>query len=96
MSTITVRQPHKLTQKDAKARLGALEEQLQKYGVKLNWSGMKAALDGTGVSGGAEVLPDLVEVTVKLGFLAKAAGVDPKKLEESLKKRLAAAFTDLA
>ena len=94
MSTIKVSQPHSLTKDDAKGRLDVFEEQLGKYGVKLHWSGFSAAIRGTGVSGGAEVLDDLVSITIKLGFLAKAAGVDARKLESSLRKRLVTALTD--
>ncbi|MCO4772406.1 MAG: polyhydroxyalkanoic acid system family protein [Deltaproteobacteria bacterium] len=96
MSTIKVNQPHALPKDEAKSRLAVFEESLGKYGVKLDWSGHKAKLKGTGVSGGAEVADDNVNITVKLGFLAKAAGVDAGKLEASIKKRLAAAFEETA
>ena len=94
MSTIKVSQAHSLSKDDAKGRLDVFEQQLGKYGVKLDWKGHSAAIKGTGVSGGAEVLDDLVSITIKLGFMAKAAGVDAKKLEESVRKRLTAALTD--
>ena len=96
MSTIRVAERHALSRETARSRLGPFEEQLKKYGVKLNWSGFKAVIDGTGVSGGAEVLDSVVEITIKLGFLAKAAGVDAAKLEESVRKRLAAALSEQA
>lgn len=94
MSTIKVSHAHKLTKDDAKTRLGVFEESLGKYGVKLDWTGFQAAIKGTGVSGGAEVTGELVSITIKLGFIAKAAGVDATKLEASVRKRLAAAFAD--
>jgi putative polyhydroxyalkanoate system protein len=94
VSTIKVSQPHALNKDDAKKRLDVFEQSLAKYGVKLDWSGFRAVIKGTGVSGGAEVLDDLVSITIKLGFLAKAAGVDAGKLEGSVRKRLVAAFTD--
>lgn len=94
MSTIKVSQSHSLSKDDAKTRMAVFEEQLSKYGVKLDWSGFKAKIKGTGVSGGAEILDDLVSITIKLGFLAKAAGVDAGKLEASVRKRLTAALTD--
>ncbi len=94
MSTIKVSQPHSLSKDDAKSRLDVFEQQLGKYGVKLDWKGFQAAIKGTGVSGDAEVLDNLVSITIKLGFLAKAAGVDAGKLEGSLRKRLTAAFAD--
>jgi len=94
MSTIKVNQSHSLSREDAKARLSFFEEQISKYGIKLDWNGFVGALKGTGVSGGAEVGDKDVNITVKLGFLAKAAGVDAAKLESSIKKRLEAAFSD--
>jgi len=94
VSTIKVSQAHSLSKDDAKNRLDVFEQSLAKYGVKLDWSGFKAAIKGTGVSGGAEVLDDLVSITIKLGFIAKAAGVDAGKLEGSIRKRLTAAFSD--
>jgi len=94
MSTIKVNQSHSLSKEDAKGRLSVFEEQLGKYGIKLDWKDFAAALKGTGVSGGAEIGEDIVSITVKLGWMAKAAGVDAGKLEASIKKRLAAAFED--
>ncbi len=94
MSTIKVSQAHSLSKDDAKQRLDVFEQSLAKYGLKLDWSGFQAVIKGTGVSGGAEVLDDLVSITIKLGFLAKAAGVDAGKLEASVRKRLIAAFAE--
>lgn len=94
MSTIKVSQAHSLSKDDAKGRMDVFEQQLGKYGVKLVWSGFTGVIKGTGVSGGAEVLDDLVSITIKLGFLAKAAGVDAGKLEASVRKRLTAAFAE--
>ena len=63
-----------------------------KYGVRAIWSGDKATLKGIGVSGGIEVSSSNVKVIVKLGMMAKAAGVDPARLEKSITKRLKAVF----
>ena len=96
MSTIKVNHPHSFSKDEAKQRLGSFEDTISKYGAKLVWKGHKADLKGTGVSGGAEVSDRNVDITVKLGFLAKAAGVDPGKLEASIKKRLVQAFDETA
>ena len=94
MSTIKVTQKHSLSKDDAKSRLSSFEDQLKKYGASLVWSGNDAKIKGMGVSGGASVADDNVSLTVKLGLLAKTAGVDPVKLEASIKKRLAAVYED--
>lgn len=92
MSTIKVTQAHDKSVEDAKAALGAFEQDLQKYKVKLDWSGSRAEIKGTGVSGGVDVTDKDVTVTVKLGMLAKAAGVKADLLEKSITKRLEAAL----
>ena len=94
MSTIKVTQGHSLPIEDAKKALGSFEDDLKKYMVKLVWSGSSAEIKGTGVSGDVKVTPSDVTVTVKLGMLAKAAGVKADLLEKSISKRLKAAFTE--
>jgi putative polyhydroxyalkanoate system protein len=94
MATVKVTQPHSLpSPADARARLGGFEDMLRKYGVKLDWRGDHATFNGIGVSGGVDVTSRAVDVTVKLGLMAKAAGVDPDRLRKSIEKRLAAALT---
>lgn len=93
MSTIKVTQGHSLEVESAKKALGSFEEDLKKYMVKLVWSGPKAEIKGTGVSGDVQVTTSDVTVTVKLGMLAKAAGVKADLLERSISKRLKAAFS---
>ena len=94
MATVTVSQPHSLSTEEAKSRLGDLEEMLRKYGVTLDWSGDSASFKSIGVSGGLDVRPSTVDVRVKLGMMAKAAGVDAQRLEQSIRKRLGAALDD--
>ena len=94
MSTIRVRQPHQYDRAKAKDSFGSFEEMMGKYGVKLKWKGDQAAIKGMGVSGDVQILDDAVTVTIKLGMMAKAAGVDAKRLEGSITRRLAAAFGD--
>jgi putative polyhydroxyalkanoate system protein len=94
VATVVVKQPHSVSTDEAKEKLGSFQEMMGKYGVKAVWSGHKAKLKGIGVSGGIDVGADVVEVTVKLGMMAKAAGVDAKRLEGSIAKRLKAAFED--
>ncbi len=89
---IKVSQPHSFSVDEAKEKLGSFEEMLGKYGVKLAWKGSRAEIKGFGVSGGVDVSATAVEVAVKLGMMAKAAGVDPDKLTASIEKRLKAAL----
>jgi putative polyhydroxyalkanoate system protein len=91
-SQVHVRQPHKMTQDAAKARLADFEAMLGKYKVGLTWKGYTAQISGLGVSGSVEIQPAEVTVTVHLGFLARAAGVDATKLQASIGKRLKEAY----
>jgi putative polyhydroxyalkanoate system protein len=93
MSEVRVSQPHDVSADEARSKIQSFESMLQKYGVSAAWSGDRATLKGTGVSGSIEVRPRSVEIVVKLGMMARAFGVDPVKLEASIKKRLHAAFT---
>jgi len=92
MSDVSVKEPHNLSETDAIARVQSFEEMLQKYGVKSTWKGPKAELKGTGVSGSIAVTTKDVTVTLKLGLLAKAAGVDAERLAGSIAKRLKSAL----
>lgn len=92
MSTIDIRHRHTVPAAESRARLAPFEESLGKYGARLDWRGNRAEIKGTGVSGDVRLEDNLVSITVKLGLLAKAAGVDAAKLEGSIRKRLEAAF----
>jgi len=92
MSNVHVRQPHALTRDDAKAKLAGFTELLTKYRVSLTWKGYDAAISGIGVSGDVKVGDAAVDVNVSLGMLARAAGVNPTKLQESISKRLREAY----
>lgn len=92
MSTVHVRQAHNLGADKAKSALADFQADLQKRGARLDWSGTRADVKGPGVSGDVQVTDDLVEVTVKLGMLARAAGVKADKLQASIEKRLASAL----
>ena len=92
MADVKVTQAHSLSIDDAKSRVGSFEEMLQKYMVKVKWKGAHADLKGTGVSGSIDVTDSDVTVVVKLGMLAKAAGIDAGRLKGSIAKRLKAAF----
>ena len=89
MANITVREPHQKSIEDVKAGIAAFEEMMGKYMIKVSWSGNKAALKGP-VSGSIEIGSDWIEVSIKLGMMAKAMGVDPTRLEGSIRKRLRA------
>lgn len=92
MATIRVTQAHRMSVPEAKQALGAFEEQMAKYGISLNWSGDRAEVKGVGVSGNVLIGANDVSVTLELGFLARAAGVDAKRLEGSIARRLQASF----
>lgn len=92
MSGIHVRQAHALGVDGARAALAGFESDLAKRGAKLAWSGPRAEVKGPGVSGHVQVTEAEVEVSVKLGMLAKAAGIKADKLEASIAKRLEAAL----
>lgn len=92
MSTVTVKESHSLPADDVKTRLAQFEQDISKYGLKLNWNGDAAKLEGTGASGEVKVAPSDVTVVVKLGMMAKMAGIKPDKLEASIRKRLQAAL----
>ncbi len=94
MADVVVNQSHSLSQDEAKNRLEAFEQLLAKYMVKPVWSGYSASLKGMGVSGSIEVTPDQVQIKIKLGFAAKAVGVDPTRLKGSIEKRLGPALSD--
>ena len=95
MSTITVSQSHAVAPAEARTRLASFEQTLGKYGVSLRWSGLKATIKGLSVSGKLEVRQRSVDVTVSLGLLARAAGVDPIRLEATIQRRLESAFASL-
>jgi putative polyhydroxyalkanoate system protein len=93
MSTIKVEKTHQLPIDQAKVAIERFGEDMKaKYGMNLAWSGDVAKLDGKGASGDIKVASDRVTVTVKLGMLAKMAGIKPDKVEASIDKRLAAAL----
>jgi len=94
MSKITVRHPHNLTLEVARERINAFEETLQKFGASLVWTDNTAEVKGFGVTGSAELGVGFVEICLKLGIMAKAAGVGPARVESSIAKRLASAFAD--
>ena len=92
MAQVKVTQAHQLSVDEARQRMQGFEDMIKKYGVRTEWKGSKAAIKGTGVSGSIEVGRSKVDVVVKLGMLARAAGVDAKRLEGSIRRRLVEAF----
>ncbi|MGB5374869.1 MAG: polyhydroxyalkanoic acid system family protein, partial [Polyangiales bacterium] len=73
-------------------KLGGFEDMMKKYGVSAKWSGSHADLKGTGVKGAIDITDSDVRVELKLGMLAKAAGIDPDRLSKSIGRRLKEAF----
>ena len=94
MSKISIRESHDLDKDTAKSKVSVFEDMVSKYGVKVVWSGFNAEIKGLGISGDIVVTDTDVTVTLKLGMMAKAAGVKAEKLEPSIRKRLVAALGD--
>ena len=92
MADIKVTESHSLSVDDAVLKVQSFEEMLKKYGVKSKWKSGHADLKGTGVSGSIDVTTSDVTVFLKLGMLAKAAGIDAERLQGSIQRRLKAAL----
>jgi len=92
MAEINITEPHSLGAAEARTRIADFEEMMAKYGVKASWTGNKATLKGMAAKGSIDITDTAATVVVKLGMMAKAAGVDAAKLEGSIRKRLKAAF----
>ena len=94
MSKVVVQRNHSLSPEEVKSRVSGFEEMMGKYGVKATWSGNHADLKGVGVSGSIEISDSDLVVTVKLGMMAKAIGVDPVRLKSSIEKRIGPALEE--
>ena len=92
MAEVKIVETHALSLEEARQRIDAFQDTLTKYGVKAKWKGHEAILKGVGVSGSILIKDADVTVIVKLGMLAKAAGIDPDRLSGSIQKRLNAAL----
>ena len=93
MPDIRVVEPHQLSVAEARQRLGGFEEMLAKYRVRLDWQGDRGKLGGVpGVGGDVHVRPNEVEVNVSLSRMVTMMGLDPKKLEATIKRRLGEAL----
>ena len=93
MADIVVKQAHQLALDQVRDKISSFEDMMGKYGVKAKWKGNHAKLKGTGVSGSIDVSDTEVIVTIKLGMMAKAVGVDPVRLKGSIEKRLGPALS---
>ena len=88
MSNVRVEVAHTLPAAEVPARLAGFSGMLSKYGVKLTWKGNRGEVQGLGVSGDVSLDPGKVVVSLKLGLMARAAGVDAARLEAGIRKRL--------
>lgn len=88
MANIKVERAHSLSADDAREALKSFESDLGKYGLRPVWSGNACTLKGTGASGELRIENKRVVVEIKLGMLAKAAGIDATKVQASIQKRL--------
>lgn len=93
MPEIRVVEPHQLTVAEARERLGGFQELLAKYRVRVDWQGDRGQLAGVpGVGGQVQVRPNEVEVHVTLSRMVTMMGLDPVKLEATIRKRLGEAL----
>lgn len=92
MADIHIKESHSLPVNEARERASSFEDMFSKYGIKPKWSGNSAKIKAPGVKGGVEVTSSDVTIDLKLGMLAKAAGIKSDKLEASIRKRLRAAL----
>lgn len=92
MANIVVSKNHALSADQVRAALSAFEADIAKYGLKPEWKGNTAKLKGTGASGEIRIEDKRVVVEIKLGMLAKAAGINAEKVEASIQKRLDSAL----
>ncbi len=92
MSSIHVKVPHSKPVSEIRAHIGAFEEMLTKYAVKITWTGDRAELKNPAVSGHIHIAPEHVEVKIELGMMAKMMGIDAAKLQGSITRRLTEAL----
>ncbi len=92
MATIRVKQAHSLSVPDAIAKMKDFEDMMARYMAKATWKGDTAEIKGPGVTGTIEATASDVTVQLKLGMMAKAAGVDATRLEKSIARRLKEGF----
>ena len=92
MADIHIVEKHTHAPEEAKRRVQSFEDQMEKWRLKAHWKGVNAELKGTGASGAITITGSEVKVEIKLGFLAKAAGIDAKRAQESIQKRLRSAL----
>lgn len=87
MATVNVQEAHTHPLEEALRRVKSFEGQLTKFMVQIEWRGSSATLKGP-VSGGIEVSDASVSITIKLGMMAKMAGIEAGRLESSIRRRL--------
>lgn len=92
MANVNIEVPHSHPVPEVLKRLAGFTEDLSKYGARLVWKGNRAEVHGLGVSGEVNNDPGRLKVALKLGLAARVAGVDPVRLEASIRKRLEAAL----
>lgn len=92
MSAVKIEVPHAHPPAEVRARLAAFESDLSRFGARLVWKGDHAEVKGIGVSGDVTCAPGAVQVALKLGLAARAAGVDPARLEKTIRRRLTEAL----
>jgi len=92
MAKIKVTEAHSLSTGEAVERLGVFEAMVSKFGVSLKWKGNHADFKGLGVSGTIDVSESDATIELKLGMMAKAAGIDAERLKGSISKRVREAF----
>jgi len=92
MADVRIVKEHNLSLEEARTKVADFEGMLKKYGVKVKWSGNRGDIKGAGVSGAVELSSGSIAIHLKLGLLAKAAGIKADRLTASIEKRLNAAI----
>lgn len=92
MANITIEVPHSHSVPEVQRRLSGFSDDLQRFGASLKWKANRAEVQGLGVSGEVVCEPNRLRITLKLGLAAKIAGVDPVRLENTIRRRLEAAL----
>lgn len=93
MPDVRVVRSHSLPVAAAKGRLAGFAEVLGRYGARLEWAGDTARVAGVpGIDGRVEVTPADVKVHLHVSRMLTVVGLDPVRLEGSIRRRLDEAF----
>ena len=91
MPDLHVSEPHALSVDELRRRLAGFTDVLAKYGARLEWEGAVGRVRGVpGVGGHVTLAPGRVDVHVSIAWFVARMGLDPRKLEATVRRRLRA------